>query len=219
MPAAYYFTGMYISPANLITDTEEIIAFMKQYSFASIIIIKDGYPTATHLPFLVSTRNDQVILTAHLALANPQWKAIETQRNLIIFTGPHAYISPRHYDSPLSVPTWNYVAVHAYGQGRLITDEAEALAVLEKTILAYEPDYRQQWEQMPMDYKVNMQKGIVAFEITVNELEAKKKLSQNKNPDEQQRIINSLLAGQTDQEKQLARFMQQNLDKEQASES
>jgi transcriptional regulator len=131
--------------------------------------------------------------------------------NLVIFTEPHAYISPKHYDNPVSVPTWNYIAVHTYGQGRLIHDPEESFAILEDTIMAYEAGYKQQWDNLPMDYKLKMQKGIAAFEIEVNDLQAKKKLSQNKTPAEQQRIIQDLTNSGHALERQIADYMQENL--------
>lgn len=184
---------------------------MKQISFATIVTAKDSYPTATHLPFVVSTRNDTVILTSHFARANMHWKDIETSTSLVIFNEPHAYISPTHYDNPESVPTWNYVAVHAYGQGKLITDTEKTFAVLEKTITTYETAYKQQWDNLPMEYKLKMQKGIVAFEIEVSNLQGKKKLSQNKTQAEQQRIMDYLSNSGNENERQIAGYMETNL--------
>ncbi|MDB5262929.1 MAG: FMN-binding negative transcriptional regulator [Adhaeribacter sp.] len=202
---------MYIPKYNLITDTEEIVAFIKQFSFATIITAKKNYPTATHLPFIFSTRNDKIILTSHFARANDHWQDIENTTSLVIFSEPHAYISPKHYDNPVSVPTWNYISVHAYGQGKLITDSEETFVILEETIMAYETEYKKQWDSLPMDYKLKMQKGIVAFEIEVNDLQGKKKLSQNKAPTEQQRIIENLSKSASDNENQIASYMKINL--------
>jgi transcriptional regulator len=202
---------MYIPKSNLLTDTDEIVAFMKQFSFATIITARNNYPTATHLPFIVSTREDKVILTSHFARANEHWKEIEESANLVIFNEPHAYISPKHYDNPVSVPTWNYISVHAYGRGKLITDTGEIFAILEKTIMVYEEDYKKQWDNLPLDYILKMQKGIVGFEIEVNDLQAKKKLSQNKTQAEQQRIIKDLSDNGSDNERQIVNYMKDNL--------
>lgn len=202
---------MYIPKSNLVTDTEEIIAFMKQFSFATIITAANNFPTATHLPFIVSTKNNKVILTSHFALANEHWKQIEECVCLVIFSEPHAYISPKHYDNLLSVPTWNYISVHAYGQGKLITETEETSAILEKMILTYEEEYKKQWDHLPLNYKQKLQKGIVGFEIEVNDLQAKKKLSQNKTQAEQQRIIHDLSNSGNDQERQIADYMKEGL--------
>ena len=138
---------MYIPQINVERDREKIIAFMQRFSFAAIITAKGNLPVATHLPFLVTVKDDVLILTSHFARANEHWKEIETSKSLVIFSEPHAYISPKHYDKELNVPTWNYISVHAYGQGRLITETANALRVLEATINNYEIAYRQQWDR------------------------------------------------------------------------
>jgi len=201
---------MYIPKLNLATDKSEIVSFMQQFSFATIITAKNNIPVATHLPFLVSIKDENVILTSHFAKANDQWKDIEDFKNLIIFSEPHAYISPKHYDKELEVPTWNYISVHAYGQGKLLTETAKAFEILEATIDNYEASYRQQWESFPEDYKLKMVKGIVAFEITVTDLQAKKKLSQNKTEAEKNKIIDSLSKSNDTNEKLIAKYMKDN---------
>lgn len=201
---------MYIPKNFLTTDKEEIIAFMKQYSFATIITAKDNFPTATHLPFLVSTKDDNIMLTSHFAKANDQWMQIGENLVLVIFNEPHAYISPKHYDKELNVPTWNYFSVHAYGKGQLITDTDKTFEVLEATIENYEIDYKQQWNRLPEDYKLKMVKGIVAFEVILTDLQAKKKLSQNKTTAEQMRIIETLCDSDHNNERDIAKYMKQN---------
>ena len=147
---------MYIPKINLTTDKDEIVAFMKQFSFATIITAKDNLPIASHLPFLVTVKDDNVILTSHFAKANEQWADIENNKVLIIFSEPHAYISPRNYEKELSVPTWNYISIHAYGQGELIKETEKTFEVLEATIDNYETSYRQQWDYLPEEYKLKM---------------------------------------------------------------
>lgn len=201
---------MYIPRINLETDRDKIVAFMKQFSFATIITAKDNFPIATHLPFLVTIRDDNVILTSHFAKANEHWADIENNKILVIFSEPHAYISPKNYEKELNVPTWNYVSIHAYGQGKLIAETDKAFEVLEATIDNYEISYRQQWENLPKDYKLKMLKGIVAFEVVVTELQGKKKLSQNKTAAEQQKIIDSLAKSNNSNEKLIADYMRMN---------
>lgn len=198
---------MYIPNNFSITDQNEILAFMKAYSFATIISAKENMPTATHLPFIVSTREDKVILTSHFAKANDHWKELETNKSLIIFNQPHAYISPSHYERELNVPTWNYIAVHAYGDARIIIDEQSTFDVLEATINNYEAGYKNQWDNLPFDYKMKLTKGIVAFEVTVTDLQAKKKLSQNKSEKEQKNIIDSLSLSEDKNERDIAAYM------------
>jgi transcriptional regulator len=202
---------MYIPKNYLTTDRTEIIAFMKQYSFATIVTAKDGYPIATHLPFVISERDGQIILTSHFAKANEHWADIVDNQVLVIFNEPHAYISPKHYDKELNVPTWNYFSVHVYGKGQLITDTEQVFGVLETTIKNYEIEYQQQWEHLPDDYKSKMVKGIVAFEIIVTDVQAKKKLSQNRSEAEQRRIVETLSISSNTYEQDIATYMKQNL--------
>ena len=202
---------MYIPKINVTTNRDEIVAFMKQFSFATIITARDNFPTATHLPFIVAIKDDNVILTSHFAKANEHWKEIEENKALVIFTEPHAYISPKNYDKELNVPTWNYISVHAYGQGKIITETDKTFEVLESTINNYEVSYKQQWDSFPNDYKIKMSAGIVAFEIAVTELQAKKKLSQNRTSGEQQKIIESLLKSNDTNEHLIAEYMHENI--------
>ncbi len=201
---------MYIPKINLLTDKDEIISFMKQFSFATIITAKDGLPVATHLPFLVTTKEDKIILTSHFARANEHWQHIEETSVLVIFSEPHAYISPTHYDKELNVPTWNYISVHAYGTGTIITDQQATFEVLEATIDTYETTYREQWNALPGDYKLKMSKGIVAFEVMVTDLQAKQKLSQNRSGTERKKIIQTLSKSSDTNEQLVATYMQRN---------
>jgi len=201
---------MYIPKINLETDRDKIVAFMKQFSFATIITAKDNLPIATHLPFLVTIKDDTVILTSHFAKANEHWKDLENNKGLVIFSEPHAYISPKNYDKELNVPTWNYISIHAYGQGKLITETDRTFEILEATIDSYETSYRQQWNNLPEDYKLKMSKGIVAFEIVVTDLQAKKKLSQNRTGTEKQKIINTLSKSNDTNEQLIADYMRKN---------
>jgi transcriptional regulator len=198
---------MYIPKTNLTTDKKEIVAFMKQFSFATIITAKDNFPIATHLPFLVTTKDDNVVLTSHFAKANEHWQDIENSQILVIFSEPHAYISTKNYHKELNVPTWNYISIHAYGQGKLITEIEKTFEVLEATIDNYETSYKQQWDNFPEDYKLKMSKGIVAFEIIVNDLQAKKKLSQNRTDTEKKKIIETLSNSKDTNEQLIAEYM------------
>ena len=198
---------MYIPSLNKFDDQQEVIRFMQRYSFATIVTVKDGIPTATHLPFIVTQKRDQIILKSHFAKANPQSNDIIDNRALVIFTEPHAYISPKHYEKAESVPTWNYLAVHAYGKCVLLDGEANKAALLKETIESFDADYLKQWDGLPDSFKQGMMKGIVAFEIAVDDLQAKKKLSQNKTTAERESIINELSQAENANEKDIAAYM------------
>ena len=198
---------MYIPKANEMNDTHEIVNFMKRFGFATIISVQDNIPVATHLPFTVTEKDDEIKLYSHFAKANSQWKNIEANKVLIIFSEPHAYISPNNYDQFLSVPTWNYIAVHVYGKVKIIEEQNNVLNIVETAIDNYETSYKNQWNQLPQEFKEKMLKGIVAFEINITEIQAKKKLSQNKTKQEQERIIDTLSKSFNSNEKLIAEYM------------
>ncbi|GMA52424.1 hypothetical protein GCM10025857_37810 [Alicyclobacillus contaminans] len=128
------------------------------------------------------------MLLAHLAKANPQWRTLHGQSALVVFQGPHAYISPSWYETPASVPTWNYVAVHVYGTCQVVDSQQELAEILEKTIRFYEPDSLLPTEADEPFYRKMMQ-AIVGIRIRITHMEGAAKLSQNKSPDVQQRVI------------------------------
>src|SRR5262245_39529625 len=120
---------MYTPPHNRETDPAKILAFMREYPFATLVTTREGKLTATHLPVLVdniappepegsgvrSLQPQGIMVVAHIARGNTQWLDFGSGDAMVIFQEPHAFISTRHYERALSVPTWNYVAVHAYG--------------------------------------------------------------------------------------------------------
>src|SRR4051794_26871215 len=122
---------MYIPKYFIETDEEKLLAFMREFNFATLITSKNNSPTATHLPFIIEKRAEKVYLLAHLAKANLHWQQFENDEILVIFQAPHTYISPLLYEKPENVPTWNYIAVHAYGRAKLFPP-VENLALLEK---------------------------------------------------------------------------------------
>ena len=201
---------MYIPKHFLNTNDDQAISFMQKYSFGTIVTSDNGRPVASHLPFLVQKNENGILISSHFAKANPQAESINGQEVLIVFSEPHAYISPRHYEKEQSVPTWNYISVHAYGKCRLVEEETSKFDLLERTILNYEEAYQEQWNKLPSDFKEKMLKGIVAFEIKVTELQAKNKLSQNRSFSEQQSIISELSGSSDSNEVQIAEYMKLN---------
>jgi transcriptional regulator len=205
---------MYIPHFNAFTDGQEIIAFMRRYSFATIVTAVNGVPEATHLPFLVKEENGEVYLLSHFAKANPQSAQIINNTSLVIFTEPHAYISPQNYEKEENVPTWNYIAVHAYGKAVILEGEHKKSELLKHTIEYYDAGYLQQWDNLTDQYKSKMMKGIVAFEIEVTDLQAKNKLSQNRSEIEKENIIHSLGQSSDTNEKEIAAYMAKLKDQE-----
>ena len=198
---------MYIPKSFQFSEEEDKISFIKHYSFAPLITVKNGIPIATQLPFVVTQRKDKIILSSHFSIANEQIHHLTDNTHLVLFSEPHAYISPKHYDKIESVPTWDYIAVHAYGKAVIINGVNEKIRLLEEMIQYYEPEYREQWNGLSDEFKTSMIKGIVAFEIEVTELQGQMKLSQNKNINERQRITETLDKSIHGVEKELSYYM------------
>ena len=199
---------MYIPKYFQLSDQQEAVNFMQRYSFATIISADNDIPVATHLPFLIETRVDKIVLCSHFAKANPQASALIDKCVLVIFTEPHAYISPTNYEKQTNVPTWNYLAVHGYGKAVLLSQGEQTVDLLAQMIINYEPAYLQQWDSLPNDYKQNMANGIIAFEIIVDDLQGKQKLSQNRSAIERDNIINSLNKAGNSNEREIAAYME-----------
>ena len=199
---------MYIPKHFLQEDKIQIVNFMKQYSFATIVSSQNNLPVATHLPFVVSLRDNDIYLVSHFARANKQWEEIEKQNSLIIFAEPHAYISTKHYEKALNVPTWNYAAIHAYGNVKLILNNDEVLRILEETIQYYDTDYLNKWNSLPHKFREEMLNGIMAFELKVTMLQAKYKLSQNRMETEKKSIIDYLKQREKSTEKSVGEMME-----------
>lgn len=198
---------MYIPNHFQFESDVEKIAFMKQYSFGTIITVVNGIPIATHLPFFIDDSSGKLLLSSHFAKANEQAKYIETNISLVVFTGPNGYISPEHYDKYENVPTWDYISVHAYGKAIIINEDNTKEKVLKQMIHVYEPTYAKQWNDLPEKYKKGMMQGIVIFELEVTELQGKKKLSQNRTENERQQIIEHLEKSENTIEKDMANYI------------
>lgn len=203
---------MYIPKNFVFKYQDDLLEFIKANSFGLIINGNEQMvPVATHLPFAIEHQNGQLILKSHFAKANTQWKSIEEKSVLVVFSGPHAYISPKNYEKIESVPTWNYVAVHVYGTVSLIWEREEILRVLNATINFYDKDYNEQWKSLPKEYIDRMIKGIVAFKLEVSNIQGVKKLSQNKTRLEREKIINDLQSHSDLSDQQLAMYMRKEL--------
>jgi len=194
---------VYVPDLFALTDRDEIRAVMRDYAFALLVTAVDGAPPqATHLPFVYAAdQGPNGTLIAHMARANPHWRDLERLRAsggeaLVIFQGPHAYVSPRWYGAGNAVPTWNYLAVHAYGTPRLFEDAARVRGLLSHLTETYESGADEPWRLAAQDdsYVRTMMRGIVAFEIPISRLEAKAKLSQNKTPEDRRGVIVALAA-------------------------
>jgi transcriptional regulator len=208
---------MYI-PSSFAEQRPDVLhAFMREHSFATLVTTGPEGLVATHLPLLLDTSAaGPGVLLGHLAKQNTQWQALATGAEaMAIFQGPHAYVSPRWYESTRAVPTWNYTAVHAYGRPRLITDLAEVRKLLDATVAVYEGTGPGAWQSatLPADYLDGMTRGVVAFAIDLTRLEGKFKLNQNRPAADQAGVIRALSDAPTETERAVANAMRDRLDK------
>jgi transcriptional regulator len=206
---------MYRQAAFQEDDVDKLFAFMKANSFATLVSIVKGIPCASHIPLVVIMQEDTIKLIGHLAKQNSQWQSFETSESLAIFTGAHAYISPSLYEKHESVPTWNYIAVHAYGVPTIITlkESAELMnKMIDGTINTYEVDYLSHWHGLSDSFRDGMMNGIVGFEMTVTRLEGQYKLSQNRSQVEQQNVSNKLLQSSDSAARAVGEQMKQHLE-------
>jgi transcriptional regulator len=186
-------TSVYIPEHFRSEDRATALTFMHANPFAILVSNNEEGPFATHVPVVIRESGDQLVVRGHVAKANPHWRYLERQPDcLMIFHGPHSYISPTNYETRENVPTWNYGAIHIYGRARTFAEPDQLLAMLHDLIPTFEAAYEEQWASLSEVYRQRMLSHIVGFEITVGKLEAKFKLSQNRTRKEQQQIINSL---------------------------
>ncbi len=194
---------MYSPPYNRIEARAELVSFMRAHNFCLLVTGAGGELAGSHLPCIVEERGERLALVMHMARANPQWQSFFDDEVLVVFSGPHAYISPRWYERKPAVPTWNYAAVHAYGTVRVLEDDARHAAVA-KLVAVHDPAWQPEFERLPAEYLRDMLGAIVAFEIAVTRLETRWKLSQNRGRREQDLIIERLEASADPGERALA---------------
>jgi len=194
-----------------VTDYDTIFQFLQDHNFG--IIVSDNPLKITHLPFVIhkSDHEGQFVVEAHFARANEHWESIDKKEVVLIFTGPHGYISPRVYTTP-GVPTWNYSVVHLYGTAEIIQDPSDHIAIIGKLVNQYEKD-PVAWNIDQLDPMVlqRQYQNTVSFRVVSHRVDAKFKLSQNKSEEDRVKIINQLQSGNS-QDKALAEFMIVQLD-------
>lgn len=191
---------MYIPKFNAEHRPEEMHAMMRAHPLATIVTLHPSGLFASHIPMVLHTEDPETpTLRGHLARANAQWRDPDpTVEALAIFTGPDHYISPSWYptkaENHRSVPTWNYIAVHAYGPLRIVEDEAWLRSHLASLTHLHEQTSAAPWtmDDAPPDYIAAMIRGIVGLELPIARLEGKWKLSQNREARDREGVITSL---------------------------
>lgn len=175
-------------------DHAQALDTIRAHPFATVITTVDGAPFVSHLPLLAeATTEGEIKISGHMARANPHWRHFKTSESLFIFHGPHTYVTPGWYKNPLNVPTWNYVVIHAYGTPKLIEDYEGLQRILESSVAVFEKAEASPWKlDLPLDFRKELTQAIVGFEVRVERLEAKFKLSQNRDPEDRQGVLEGL---------------------------
>lgn len=205
---------MYAPPVFRWDNRLAALQLARDWNFALLITQSDEIPFVTHLPFLVDEKRN--VLRGHVARANSHGGHLDGRKHLAVFSGPNAYISPDWFgDASADVPTWNYVAVHIAGRERVLTDESDIDRLL-ADLSAHEEHRRPDFEnggkiwtmdKVPAVKHARLHRAIVAFEIDIEHVEAKAKLSQNKPPEIAAGLADVLSASNDETRAALARLM------------
>ncbi|MGG5180815.1 FMN-binding negative transcriptional regulator [Bacillus sp. MM09(2025)] len=186
---------MHVPSFFQVKDLEKIKSFIQSHSFATVVTTMNEKPIATHIPVSFHQVDDSYVISGHMAIGNPQCKMFEeNEKMLVIFQGPHAYISSSWYEKE-SVPTWNYQAVHVYGKAELF-EKSELVKELTTMLETYERHREQPvlWHTLSDELLEKQMKGIVGFKIIIDEVQAAFKISQNRNERDYAHIIEKLEA-------------------------
>ena len=202
---------MYSPPYNRNEDRAELVAFMRANSFGVLVTGTGGVLHASHLPVRIHDDKEAIVLDMHMAKNNPQWKEFFDDEVMVVFSGPHAYVSPRWYEEQERVPTWNYAAVHAYGVPVMVEDKKEKYASQRRLVADMDPQWLPKFDALSQKYIDMMLDGIVNFEIEVARLETRWKLSQNRSKREMELIAAALEGSRDSAERELAALTRRHL--------
>ena len=208
---------MYTPRAFALDDLPEIQQLIQHTRLAQLITLGENGLQASHLPLLLNPdEGPNGTLYGHLAKANPQWRELQNgSEALVIFAGADAYISPAFYPAKAEhgkvVPTWNYIAVHAYGTPEVFSDAERLLKVVTALTDRHESGRAQPWRvsDAPADYIDGMLKAIVGFALPIERLVGKRKLSQNRSAADIAGVRDGLAASIDVGDQTLARFIPQ----------
>ena len=201
---------MYISKLYREEDHAKILEFLQQNEFATLVTYDGEKPTASHLLMEIMQEGENLFINGHMSKANPLWKTFEKNPEvLVIFQGPHTYISPTWYNH-LNVPTWNYQAVHIYGKPRIVTDQEETYGILSRLVARSESNAAYRLETLPQEFVSKEIRGIVAFQVEVTRIEANYKISQNRNDQDYHNIITRLHEREDEMSHGVAKAMRAN---------
>ena len=194
-------------------EQHRVIDFMKENAFALIAGIGDGYPVATQIPLGIEVNDGKILLRGHIMRKTDHHLAFEKNNNvMVIFTGPHCFVSSRWYTDPNMGSTWNYMTVQAKGKIRFLDAQGTFNAVKEVSDKYQGTAAPGSFDSLPKEYIDHMMKGIVGFTIEVESMENTFKLSQNRDEASQRTIIEELMKRGDENSRKIAREMIKRLD-------
>ncbi len=202
---------MYSPTYNRIEDRAEVVAFMRANNFAVLVTGTGGVLHASHLPVRILEQGERIVLDLHMAKNNPQWKEFFDDEAMVVFAGPHAYVSPRWYEEQQRVPTWNYAAIHAYGVPVVVSERDRKYESQRRLVADMDPQWLPKFDALPQKYVDMMLEGIVNFEIPVARIETRWKLSQNRGRREMELIAEQLAKSGDSVERALAELTRKHL--------
>jgi transcriptional regulator len=199
---------IYLPKHFTVTDRAVLREVMQEHPFATLVSAGEGGPQFTHLPLVARDGGEALTLLGHIARANPHGERLrEGDAVVAIFHGPNGYVSPRLYTTREAVPTWNYVVVHAHGRLARVEDSAGKERILKALIDAHDPAYRAQWDvELSEDFREKMKGAIVGLQISVERIEGKFKLSQNRPAQDRANVL-AAMEGGGEGERALAAWM------------
>ena len=202
---------MYVPKLFAVEDVAQLQDFMEEFNFATVVTQRDGELTASHIPFLLDRgAGPYGVLRAHVAIRNPQLEDFRSgSQALVMFQGPHTYVSPSWYVKPENVPTWNYTVVHAYGVPKIV-DQAAMVTLLKDLVGKHERSFEEPWGFDPNNAFMQKQLSqIAAFEIKIEKLQGKFKLNQNRAPADRAGVIARLSSSEDPLQRAVASLMTQ----------
>ncbi|HEX5405296.1 MAG TPA: FMN-binding negative transcriptional regulator [Pseudonocardiaceae bacterium] len=199
---------MYVPADYRTPDPSWVAELVSSHPLALLCTNGDGTPHATHLPVITrpgSAFEPGGMLVGHMNRANPHWSSLVSGGALLVFTGPHAYVSPTVYDVTPAAPTWDFTAVHVRGTITPIVDRGETMSVITATVSAFESRLGNDWDMGPScGYFNKIVPGVGAFRFEIDDIQAMFKLSQEQRPEVRQRVWQSFADSEVGQDRALA---------------
>jgi transcriptional regulator len=205
---------MYVPTSFVEHDICSLQDMMERHSFALLVSQSPSVPVATHLPLLLDRQASEFgTLVGHWAKSNPQWRDLNQQMVLVVFSGPHCYVSPQWYEAENVVPTWNYLAVHVAGRVEFIEDREQLRQIVRRMVDTYERLSPSPWSMPvePTPYEDRMLDQIVGFRIRIDSMEGQWKLSQNHPTERRQKVIARLREQGGENPLEIAALMEESL--------